>query len=91
VNKHDVYPAGAAAIEAACHDRGVEVLTAIPFDEAVPESMAGGRPVTDLYPSSPAARALEQLWGQVRDRLLQDPHLSPFQAPRAPYSGNGAS
>ncbi len=69
VNKHDLHPAGAASIEAECRNVGVDVLEPVPFDEAVSQATAMGRPVTDVYPSSPAARALERLWGQLQESL----------------------
>jgi MinD superfamily P-loop ATPase len=69
VNKHDLHPDGAAAIKAECQGLDVEVLQSVPFDEAVSQATTSGRPVTDLHPSSAAARALERLWEQVRDLL----------------------
>ncbi len=93
VNKHDLYPDGAAAIVAECEERGVSVLEPIPFDEAVPKAMAAGRPVTDHSPGAPAARAIERLWDQLRTRLGLDGRrrdLVTLNVPeRDPRSGNG--
>ena len=71
VNKSDLHPAGTRAIEDECRSLGVDVLTPIPFDEAVPRTMAEGRPVTDMAPDADASRALARLWGDV-GRLLED-------------------
>jgi MinD superfamily P-loop ATPase len=70
VNKCDLHPDGAAAIETECRDLGVDVLESIPFDEAVSQATAAGRPVTDLHPSSAATRVLGRLWEQVRELLV---------------------
>jgi MinD superfamily P-loop ATPase len=94
INKHDLYPPGAAAIETECEDRGVEVLGSIPFDAAVPEAMAEGRAVTELRPGSPAARAIEGLWGRIHERLLRGGDRRDLVTlsilPADTRSGNGA-
>lgn len=65
VNKSDLHPAGARRIEEGGRQLGVDVLTAIPFDETVPRTMAEGGPVTELAPDSAASRGLIRLWRQV--------------------------
>lgn len=70
INKADIYPAGAAEIEAYCRERGIEVIGRIPFDAAVTEAMVQGQPVTAYRPDSPAGRALRQVWQRVVGRLL---------------------
>ncbi|MBN1287607.1 MAG: ATP-binding protein [Anaerolineae bacterium] len=65
INKADVYPEGAAAIEAYCRERGLALAGRIPFDAAVVEAMTQGEPVTAYRPASPAAAALRAVWEQV--------------------------
>lgn len=96
INKHDLHPEGATAISDECRERGVDVFGAIPFDEAVPIAMAEGRTVTERSPGSPAARALERLWKQIRQRLgiAEDRrNLITLNPPDQLHhrSGNGAS
>ncbi len=69
VNKSDLHEAGSRAIQDRCRALGVDVLSPIPFDEAVPRTMAEGRPVTELSPDSPASRSLVRLWKDVREVL----------------------
>ncbi len=71
VNKSDLHPAGTRAIEDGCRSLGVDVLAPIPFDEAVPRTMAERRPVTDMAPDADASRALVRLWSDVR-AVLED-------------------
>ncbi|MFP4624394.1 MAG: ATP-binding protein [Gemmatimonadota bacterium] len=95
INKHDLHPAGTAAIEAACADLGVEVVGSIPFDEEVPAAMAEGRAVTELHPVRAATAALEGVWEQVQHRL--NGHAArtlggvALPAHAAPPSRNGAA
>jgi MinD superfamily P-loop ATPase len=65
VNKADVYPEGAASIEAYCQAQGLSLAGQIPFDPAIVEAMAQGWPVTAYRPQSPAAGALRRVWEQV--------------------------
>lgn len=69
VNKADVYPEGAARIEAYCREERVEMAGRIPFDAAVTQAMVLGVPVTAYAPEAPASRALEALWLQLAARL----------------------
>ena len=64
INKADLYPAGADAIEDYCRRESVELVGRIPFDPAVTQAMVAGRPVTTL-PDSPAAAALREIWSRV--------------------------
>ncbi|MFO7680915.1 MAG: ATP-binding protein [Chloroflexota bacterium] len=65
INKADIYPAGAAQIEAFCQEKGVPVVGRIPFDTAVTQAMVQGQPVTQYAPDSPASQALRNVWAQV--------------------------
>jgi MinD superfamily P-loop ATPase len=69
INKADIYPAGAAQIQAYCRERGIEIVGRIPFDESVTDAMVCGEPVTAYCPESPASRALVEIWLRVNVQL----------------------
>ncbi|PKO23276.1 MAG: (4Fe-4S)-binding protein, partial [Chloroflexi bacterium HGW-Chloroflexi-1] len=69
INKADIYPAGAAQIEAYCEANGVVVAGRIPFDPTVTEAMVHGEPVTAYRPHAQAGRALNAIWQRVAARL----------------------
>jgi MinD superfamily P-loop ATPase len=69
VNKADVYPEGAAEIEAYCRKNGLTLAGRIPFDLAVAEAMTQGRTVTAHRPESSAALALRRVWKRVLEVL----------------------
>lgn len=69
INRADIYPEGAAQIEAYCEANGVVVAGRIPFDPTVTEAMVLGRPITAYRPDSPASRALGAVWQRVAARL----------------------
>ena len=70
INKTDIYPAGAAQIEAFCREEGIQVIGQIPFDLGVTEAMVQGQPVTAYQPVAPASQALQNLWEKVT-RILE--------------------
>jgi MinD superfamily P-loop ATPase len=70
INKADIYPAGAARIEAFCQDEGIEVIGQIPFDLSVTEAMVQGQPVTAHQPTAPASLALQDVW-QIVAAILE--------------------
>ncbi len=72
INKADIYPDGAAQIEAFCQEQGVPVVGRIPFDTAVTQAMVQGQPVTQYAPDSPASQALRDVWAQVVARLQEE-------------------
>ena len=69
INKADIYPEGSAQIEAACQERGVEVIGRIPFDASVTEAMVQGEPVTAFRPDAPASLALREIWARLSERI----------------------
>jgi MinD superfamily P-loop ATPase len=72
INKADIYPAGAAQIEAFCQEQGVAVVGRIPFDTAVTRAMVQGQPVTQYAPDSPASQALRDVWARVAASLQKE-------------------
>jgi MinD superfamily P-loop ATPase len=74
INKADVYPPGAAEIEAYCHERGLAVVGRLPFDTVVTAAMVQGQPVTVVSPGSPVSQALRALWRRVLHFLEARPN-----------------
>ncbi|MCR4391409.1 MAG: ATP-binding protein [Candidatus Acetothermia bacterium] len=70
INKADLAEDMAERIEAFALEQGLSVLGRIPYDEAVTEAQAAGRPVVDRSTGA-AAQALRSIW----DRLSQELNL----------------
>jgi len=62
INKADIYPDGAASIEAFCQDQGIGLVGRIPFDESVTQAMLNGEPVCAYRSGAPAALAMQRVW-----------------------------
>ena len=87
INKADIYPAGAAQIEAYCREHGIEIVGRIPFDATVTEAMVQGQPVTAYRPDAPASSALAKMWRHVVGDLVGQGEWSRWikrQHPRKP-------
>jgi MinD superfamily P-loop ATPase len=69
INKADVFPEGAAQIEAYCRERAIEMIGRIPFDKTVTEAMVQGEPVTAYRSAAPASQAVQAIWQRVAARL----------------------
>jgi MinD superfamily P-loop ATPase len=69
INKADIYPPGAAQLEATCADLGIEVIGCIPFDPAIETAMLNGEPVTQSQPDAPASLAIIAIWQTLASRL----------------------
>jgi MinD superfamily P-loop ATPase len=65
INKVDLYPEGAAEIEAHCAREGIPIVGRLPFDTVVTEAMVQGQPVTVFSPDSGVSQALRAAWEQV--------------------------
>jgi MinD superfamily P-loop ATPase len=70
INKADIYPQGAAKIEAFCQEEGIQMIGQIPFDLTVTEAMVQGRTVTAFAPEAPASQAIQEIWTKVIDVLF---------------------
>jgi MinD superfamily P-loop ATPase len=69
VNKADIYPEGTRAIREFAEAEGIDLIGEIPYDESIPRSMIAGKPVTVLFPDSPAAKAIQEVWRKTIDLL----------------------
>ncbi|MBN2148109.1 MAG: P-loop NTPase [Anaerolineales bacterium] len=70
INKADIYPQGAAQIEALCAELGIDLIGQIPFDPTVTEAMLNGEPVTAYRAEAPSSLALAAIWKIVAERLV---------------------
>ena len=73
INKADIYPQGAAEIEAFCREEGIQMVGQIPFDLTVTEAMVQGQTVTAFAPEALASQAIREIWAKVMDVLLGEP------------------
>jgi MinD superfamily P-loop ATPase len=73
INKTDIYPQGAAEIEAFCREEGIQMVGQIPFDLTVTEAMVQGQTITAFAPEAPASQAIREIWAKVMDVLLGEP------------------
>ncbi len=69
VNKFDAYPEMASEISRLVEDRGGEVLALIPSDEEVVHAIVNGQPVVERSPSSPASKAIREVFRRVEELL----------------------
>lgn len=70
INKADIYPEGAAQIEALCDEVGSPVIGRIPFDPTVTTAMMHGEPITAYREDAPSSRALLTIWQKVSQWLV---------------------
>jgi MinD superfamily P-loop ATPase len=70
INKADIYPQGAAEIEAFCREENISMVGQIPFDLTVTEAMVQGQTVTAFAPTAAASQAIWEIWLKVMDILL---------------------
>jgi MinD superfamily P-loop ATPase len=66
VNKWDLHGALTAEIEAECRDRGYALVGRVPYDDAVPRSIADGVPLVE-WDDGPASQATRSVWAQVAE------------------------
>jgi MinD superfamily P-loop ATPase len=69
INKANLNPVHTANIETYCRGQRIELVGSLPYDTVVTEAMVQGQPVTAYQPHGPMARALREVWTQVRRHL----------------------
>lgn len=75
INKADIYPEGTRAIRKFATAEGIDLIGEIPYDENIPRAMIEGKPITLLFPDSPASRAVQDVWQKTIQLLqLQEDH-----------------
>lgn len=68
INRHDLYPEAADAIDRECLAQGIPVIGRIPYDAGVTEAIVRGVPVVE-YGDTEVSRAIAGLWDEVLARL----------------------
>jgi len=70
LNKADLNPVRARAIESYCKKSEVAVLGRIPYDRAVDDAIVRGIPLTE-YGNAAIRASLEDIWRGLRDSMLE--------------------
>ena len=66
INKADINP-GFRALREWAEEEGIPILGEVPYDRAIPKSMAMLKPVVEAFPDSPASRALKEIAERVAE------------------------
>ena len=69
MNKADLYPIGAEQILQYCIANEVEMIGSIPFDDAIPNAMTMGKPVSAHQPLAPSSQAIAKIWDSLLAKL----------------------
>jgi len=71
VNKANLYSKGTREILQMAASKNIQIIGEIPFDNAIPESMVRGMPVTKFLPDSPASKEIESIWIEIQRELFK--------------------
>jgi MinD superfamily P-loop ATPase len=69
INKYDINTENTMAIQQYCHEKGVEVASAIPFDNVVTEAIIKRLTVVE-YSEGRVAREIRTLWHRIEEKLI---------------------
>ncbi len=69
INKYDVNPEYSERLAEYAGENNIHLLGKIPYDDAVPRSMAEAQPLIEAYPDSPASKALLEIAGKIENIL----------------------
>ncbi len=72
VNKYDLNEKYTNLIIDYARSEGMDILGLIPYDEHVPKSMAYMKPLVELYPESPAAKALLEIAERIEEKVIRN-------------------
>ena len=67
INKYDLNPDQAEAIEGLAREKNMEIAGRIPFDPAFTQAMIQGRTLLENRSESPAGQAVREIWERVMD------------------------
>lgn len=67
INKYDLNPDQARAIEAIAEKRDMKFMGKIPFDPAFTKAMVQGKSIMETHGDSPAAAQIKQIWNRVME------------------------
>ncbi len=77
VNKYDVSPEHAEAIEVFCREQGLPFAGRIPYDPLAVEAVNAGLSVIDV--DCPAGTAVRNIYSELKRLLREEPQTSPFK------------
>ncbi|WP_297512566.1 ATP-binding protein [Thermococcus sp.] len=69
INKADLNP-GFTALRDWAEAEGIPVIGEVPYDRAIPKSMAMLKPVVEAFPDSPASKALREIAERIAEEIL---------------------
>jgi MinD superfamily P-loop ATPase len=69
VNKFDLNPDEAKAIEAIANEHNIKVLNRIPFDPTFTKAMVEGKTIVEFDGDSEGNKSVKKMWDQVKDFL----------------------
>lgn len=70
INKYDLNPGFVDVIEGYARENNIPVMGRVPYDDAVPKSLAELRPLILAYPDSPAAKAIRAVAERIATEVL---------------------
>ncbi|WP_048058234.1 nucleotide-binding protein [Pyrococcus yayanosii] len=70
INKADINP-GFRALREWAEGEGIPILGEIPYDRAIPKSMAMLKPVVEAFPEAPASRAIREIAEVIMGEILK--------------------
>lgn len=76
INKADIYPQGTKAIREFAAVEGIELAGEIPYDENIPRAMIAGKPITLMFPQTPAALSIKEVWLRIFHHLYPQENSS---------------
>jgi len=65
INKYDLNPDQARAIEEIAKEKGLTMVGKIPFDKAFTEAMVQGKSVVETHGDSQATQMMEEIWKRI--------------------------
>ncbi len=70
INKYDLNEEYAATIEKYARDNNIPIIGRIPYDDSVPKSIVRRAPLNEVYPNSPAAKAMVDIAEYIAEEVL---------------------
>lgn len=74
INKADLYPEGAEAIERYAQQEGIAVVGQIPYDPMFMQAVISGKPLGQIAEGTPALHAIQAVWEHTLSILQGDNH-----------------
>lgn len=72
INKFDINERFAREIEEYADSNNIPILGTIPYDDHVPKAITARKPLNEVYPNSPAAKAMVEIAGKLARQVLPE-------------------